>query len=241
MNYEWLFPTLSFFTPHPQALTATDFRAAIDRLHARHDPGTTLILQNLLASHDTGRILTMLHSACPPFAKWDNYFRWARVADNAQLRTDAPSPDALARLRLATVWQFTSPGAPMIYYGDELGLWGANDPCDRQPMPWPDIPLDPETLGFRAPLPTAHPRAPDQTLLAHYRHLTALRSKHPALRRGTFRWIDTATETSIAYERALGPDRVLVCLNKGPASLPPPPGFPPDAPIPPLGWSIVTP
>ncbi len=242
MNYEWLFPTLSFFTPHSQTLGATAFRAAIDRLHARHDPGTTLVMQNLLGSHDTGRILTMLHSACPPFANWDNYFRWARVADNAQLRTDAPSPDALARLRLATVWQFTAPGAPMIYYGDEVGLWGANDPCDRQPMLWEDIPADPETLGFHGPLPASTPRAPDQTLFAHYRSLAALRKTHPALRRGTFRWLETGSETAIAYERRLGPDRVLVCINKGPEPLSPPPEFPEGTPpVPSLSWAIATP
>lgn len=235
MNYEWLFPTLSFFTPHAHALTATEFRAAIDRLHARHAPGTIAILQNLLDSHDTGRILTMLHSACPPFTNWDSFFQWARVADNPALRTDAPSADAKTRLRLSAVWQFTGPGAPMLYYGTEVGLWGANDPCDRQPMLWPDIPAAPETLGFRGPLEHRTPRAPDESLLAFYRTLTALRRDHPALRRGTFRWLPGGDENTLLYERRLGDDCLLVAIQKGPTpvSLPPPFNLtaPPLAPL----------
>ena len=30
-------------------------------------------------------------------------------------------------------------GAPMIYYGDEVGMWGANDPCNRKPMFWKEL------------------------------------------------------------------------------------------------------
>ncbi|WP_432759194.1 alpha-amylase family glycosyl hydrolase [Escherichia coli] len=42
----------------------------------------------------------------------------------------------IARLPLAVVWLFTWPGVPCIYYGDEVGLDGKNDPFCRKPFPW---------------------------------------------------------------------------------------------------------
>ncbi|MBR6020797.1 MAG: glycoside hydrolase family 13 protein, partial [Kiritimatiellae bacterium] len=189
MDYEWLFPTLGFFTPHPDALSAAEFSRRIDALHARHTPAANAAMQNLLDSHDTGRVLTLFEAPAPPFAEFGPYFDFARIRHNPALPTHRPGPTARRALFLAAFWQFTSPGAPMIYYGDELGLWGANDPCCRQPMPWPGLPLDPETLGPGGPLPSPNSRAPNLSLHAHYKSLCALRAAHPALRRGAFAFL----------------------------------------------------
>lgn len=215
MNYEWLFPTLSFFTPHPEAIGATEFKARLNELYARHTPGTALIMQNLLDSHDTGRILTMLDSQCPPFRNWDHYFNWARVAENPALKTAKPSEATKHILRLMAVWQFTGPGAPMLYYGTEVGMWGANDPCDRQPMFWADIPMDDETMGFHEPLLNISTREPDMMLFGFYQKLTHLRTNHAALRRGSFQWMDHPDEAAIAFQRAYDGERIVCVINKG--------------------------
>lgn len=70
-----------------------------------------------------------------------------------------------ARLRLAALLQMTLPGAPTIYYGDEVALAGAASPDDRRPYPWAD-------LGG----------APDAGLLGFYQQVIALRRAHAALR-----------------------------------------------------------
>ncbi|NLG34448.1 MAG: alpha-amylase [Lentisphaerae bacterium] len=215
MNYEWTYPTLAFFTTHADSIDAAEFRTRIDTLLARHSPGTALIMQNLLDSHDTGRILTLLESACPPFTHWDEYFNWPKAADNPLLQTRRPGPDATNALKRAAVWQFTGPGAPMIYYGTEVGLWGANDPCDRQPMLWSDIPAHDETQGFHAPLPAPCPRNPDFDLLAFYQKLIALRKAQPALRRGSFHWLPSPDRNTLAFERTLGPDTLWCFIHKG--------------------------
>lgn len=215
MNYEWTYPTIAFFTTNTASLGAAEFRRRIDVLHARHSPGTALIMQNLLDSHDTGRILTLLESACPPFAHWDDYFNWPKAADNPDLKTHRPGPDAKQALKLAAVWQFAGPGAPMLYYGTEVGLWGANDPCDRQPMLWSDLPADDETMGFRTPLPIPNSRAPDMDLFAFYQKLIALRNTHPALRRGSFRWLDAPGDDTLFFERRLDGDTLWCAIHKG--------------------------
>ena len=215
MNYEWTYPTLAFFTTNAAAIGTAEFRARIDRLHARHAPGSNLIMQNLLDSHDTGRILTLLESACPPFDSWDRYFGWPKVADTPELKTHRPGPDAKRALELAAVWQFAGPGAPMLYYGTEVGMWGANDPCDRQPMLWADIDYDDETQGFRAPLLVPHPRAPDFDLFAFYRKLIALRKAEPALRRGSFQWRPEPTDRTLVFQRQLDDDVIWCAVHRG--------------------------
>lgn len=215
MNYEWLYPTISFFTTNASAIGAAEFRQRIDVLLARHNFTSTLIQQNLLDSHDTGRILTMFESGCPPFISWDAYFNWPKAADNSALITHRPGPAAKQALKLAVAWQMTGPGAPMIYYGTEVGMWGANDPCDRQPMLWGDLPAEDETQGFRAPLSSSFPRAPDMDLFAFYQKFIALRQAEPALRRGSFCWLSSPDDSTLVYQREFDGTRIWCALNKG--------------------------
>jgi len=215
MNYEWNFPTLSFFSPHQHALSATEFKNRINSLYRRHGWDSILMLQNLLDSHDTGRVLTMFESRNPVFTDFGSSFAWAKVADNKRLITSKPGKEAMDALRLAVVWQMTGPGAPMIYYGTEVGMWGANDPCDRQPMLWTDIPADPETRGFRGALEIANERAPDMDLFTFYQQLIAVRKSETALRRGSFKWLNSPSESSVVFERASDGTIIWCAINKG--------------------------
>ena len=215
MNYEWAYPSLSFFTPHAEAIAAEEFRQRIDALHGRHEPGTAFLMQNLYDSHDTGRVLTLFEGPCPPFATWDPYFNWPRVGKNAGLRTHRPGADAREAYRLAAAWQMAGPGAPMIYYGTEVGMWGGNDPCDRQPMFWADVPAEDETQGFEAPLPRANSRTPDTELFAFVRRLIALRHAHAALRRGSFRWLEAPGPDTLHFERAFEGETIRCLIHRG--------------------------
>ena len=62
-------------------------------------------------------------------------------------------------------------GAPMIYYGDEAGMWGANAPCCRKPMLWPELDFEPELYlpdgGIRE---TSTPTQFNHALFNHYKH-----------------------------------------------------------------------
>ncbi|HSR29309.1 MAG TPA: alpha-amylase family glycosyl hydrolase, partial [Anaerolineae bacterium] len=111
---------------------------------------------------------------------------------------DTPRFKALARgdnsaYRLATLFQMTFPGAPSIYYGDEIGLEGRHDPGCREGFPWDE-------------------RQWDQELRDFVRRCIALRKRHPALRRGDFTWL-SANQGVVAYGRRLGAETLLVVLN----------------------------
>jgi cyclomaltodextrinase / maltogenic alpha-amylase / neopullulanase len=97
-------------------------------------------------------------------------------------------------LRLATLFQMTYPGAPSIYYGDEIGLTGGHDPLNRGAFPWDDG------------------DSWDRELLHDFQRFIALRKAHPALRRGSFAFL-AAEGDAIAYARRLGSETVLVAIN----------------------------
>jgi len=94
---------------------------------------------------------------------------------------------------MALTYIMTTPGAPLIYYGDEVGLAGETDPDCRRGMPW-------EANQW-------HPG-----VVALYHRLIALRQAHPTLRRGE-RQALFAFNGAFAYRMALGGDEVIVALN----------------------------
>jgi cyclomaltodextrinase / maltogenic alpha-amylase / neopullulanase len=103
-----------------------------------------------------------------------------------------------AALRLASLVQMTLPGAPSIYYGDEIAMPGHHDPDCRR-----SFPVDPEGA--------------DADMLRHYRAVIALRHANPVLRRGRFRMAGAAG-TACAYLRIDQAGAILVALNAGDAA-----------------------
>jgi cyclomaltodextrinase / maltogenic alpha-amylase / neopullulanase len=97
-------------------------------------------------------------------------------------------------LRLCVLCQMTMPGAPCIYYGDEIGMSAAKDPFCRAAFPWQD-----EGQW-------------DHNLLAFYRRATALRHRYPALRTGTFQPL-YANSGVYAFARTLPAQCAVVLVN----------------------------
>jgi len=123
--------------------------ANLEEIREAYPPQTFAALMNLLSTHDTARSLHVLGDV-----------------DGKS----TPEQVALAKqkLRLAVFFQMTYPGSPAIYYGDEVGMTGGDDPYNRGTYPWADR--------------GGHP---DDALLADFRRLTALRRDLPVLRHGS--------------------------------------------------------
>ncbi|MEW9698947.1 alpha-glycosidase [Paenibacillus sp. SI8] len=102
------------------------------------------------------------------------------------------------RMKLASMFQFTYPGAPCIYYGDEIGITGENDPDNRKCMEWDISKQDRELFGF-------------------FQSLIALRKKYAALRNGEFQFLLAEPgDFRLAYERKLGKERFVMLMNASP-------------------------
>ncbi len=98
-------------------------------------------------------------------------------------------------LRLATLFQMTYPGAPCIYYGNEIGMTGGRDPENRAPFPWDEAKWD-------------------HDLRDAFKTYTHLRMAYPVLRTGEFVPV-YAQDRTIAFLRHLGHDRMLIAINAG--------------------------
>ena len=96
-------------------------------------------------------------------------------------------------LRLAWLFMFSYPGAPCVYYGDEIGLDGEHDPDCRKPFPWEESKWDLD-------------------LLSYVKRVITLRKQNPALRRGDFKRLWSADGT-YAFSRSLDGDTFVIALN----------------------------
>ncbi|HFC09707.1 MAG TPA: DUF3459 domain-containing protein [Chloroflexi bacterium] len=99
------------------------------------------------------------------------------------------------KVRLALGLQFAYPGAPAVYYGDEIGLEGGKDPDNRRAFPW-------DEAQWR------------QGVRTWVQRLIAVRKRIPALRRGDFRLVEAKDgRQCVAFGRVLGAEAVLVVAN----------------------------
>ena len=146
-------------------------------------------LMNLIGTHDTERILTMLGSTEEDLDK-----------TNAELAVYKLEPEVRAQavelVKMAAALQFTVFGIPSLYYGDELGIEGARDPFCRLTMPWHEV-----DVPYRA------------ELLAHYQKLGQLRAQHPALDGGSFEVL-YHDPSAIAYARRAQGRELIVAASR---------------------------
>jgi glycosidase len=154
---------------------------------------------NLIDSHDTNRAVHVL-----------NELGFTGTGYNRQ-PVDGFA-DARKRLSMVAVLQMTLPGAPTIYYGDEVGLTGfgydvpRDDPYNRQPYPWSDA------AGYGT-LPAWRQAQGD--LLSHYQSLGTLRGNHTFLRTGSFDPLLTDDANKVlAYGRKDGSGAAIVVMNR---------------------------
>ncbi|HSP72621.1 MAG TPA: alpha-amylase family glycosyl hydrolase, partial [Gaiellaceae bacterium] len=208
MNYRLRDAVNGFLSPNPWdakgfadsggQLSPTKVAARLLAQQEDYAPGTYSSLMNLIDSHDTARALwVMTPGPNTTAAKEENA---AALAEGKQ------------RLRLAALLQYTLPGAPTVYYGDEVGVTGNDDPDNRRTYPWPN------TGG-----------KPDNGLLGYYTSLGKLRAGLPPLVNGDLRILlaDDAAGV-LAYGRKAGDRAALVVLNRS--------GSPQSVSVPVAGW-----
>jgi cyclomaltodextrinase / maltogenic alpha-amylase / neopullulanase len=176
-------------------------------------------LQNLVDSHDTDRLASMIVNAGKRSYEQPDRFDFdvgasPRSVPDYDVRK--PTDDERRVQRIVALLQMTYVGAPMIYYGTEAGMWGADDPCDRMPMVWPDIAHEPQQvhpLGRERPVDAVRF---DESLFDFYRSAIALRRLSPALLRGSFEFVTADDESQfLAFRRTAENESLLIGLNRG--------------------------
>ena len=172
-----------------QGISVSQFDERLRSIQEDYPSEAWYAMMNLLDSHDTNRILFLLK----------------------KISGDSASA-AMNKFKFVGLFQFTYPGAPTIYYGNEAGLapdgvwdstWWQDDPYNRAPFPWSD-----------------QGRTPDASLQAYFQKLATLRDNNPVLRTGAFTSLLTDNANKVyAYSRTTGAtDLAVVALNRDSSS-----------------------
>ena len=184
MNYPFRNAVMAFLL-HRDAETFYDI---LTEIYGTYPPTVSHALMNLLGTHDTERILTVLGDDGVGEGEDNDTLARLRLTDGQRAR-------GVELVKIASALQFTVYGVPSVYYGDEAGLEGYHDPFCRMPFPW----------GRK-----------NTELLTHYRALGAMRGRHSALKSGEFRFL-YHTAHAFAFERrdTETGDVVTVIANMG--------------------------
>lgn len=164
---------------------AEGFAAVLTGIYVSYPKCVCDVLMNVLGTHDTARILTVLGSGREQLPVG---------TEAAEMKLSARERErGLARLRIAAAIQYTVYGIPSLYYGDEAGMEGCQDPFCRMPFPWGEE---------------------DRELVGYYRSLGELRRREAVLREGSFRVLYAGSACAV-YLREGGGVSLAVLINCG--------------------------
>ena len=199
MNYEFSKVVFDWVGARENKISASEADERLASLRMAYPAEVNYVLQNLIDSHDTDRAVSKIHNPDRPFDSGN------REQDDPTYDGSKPSDDAYRRLELLALIQMTYIGAPMIYYGTEVGMWGSDDPNNRKTMIWEDLGT------YEDPDATVMPE-----LLDRYKGMIRLRNDHVALRRGSFETLLADDEQDLlVFRRAYEDETLLIALNAG--------------------------
>ncbi|NBI10828.1 DUF3459 domain-containing protein [Colidextribacter sp. OB.20] len=182
MNYPLRSAILSFF----QGGGGEAFVEGMETIRENYPPFAFYSAMNSLDTHDTPRILTLLGAGGEYRDQSKEWRARFRLSHRQRLR-------GRQLLKAAALLLFCFPGSPTVYYGDEAGMEGFEDPFNRQTYPW---------------------GREDRELMDWYRTLGRLRKDHPALRQGAIRYI-YGRGPLMAFLREMEEERLLCVFNAG--------------------------
>jgi glycosidase len=140
-----------------QTKDCSELYMTMNMIIEKYPPQSVNCLMNILGTHDTARILTVVGSSTVPENK-------SEMAEHNL--TDDELAEGINLLKIAVLLQMTLPGIPCIYYGDEAGMQGWTDPFNRRCFPWGQE---------------------NQEILSHYNFLGELRKSSSVFSQGKYR------------------------------------------------------
>lgn len=208
MFYQAYRPARGFFAHPADALDARQFADSLLFQWNRLKKPFRYAMMNTAATHDSPRLLSSFYNR-------GKYKYHVQPYENPDFKTGKPDEDTYRRLRLYLLHTFTSIGAPHIWNGDEMGMWGSDDPDCRKPLWWPEYSFDPETRNNVQKGPkTYDPVGFDQTQFDYYRQLIRLRQANPVLRHGDIEFLQASGQV-LVYRRFDRKKEVFVLFNLG--------------------------
>ena len=186
MNYVFRGAVLSY----AKGGKASDSMAKLEKLRERYPKEAFYAMMNLVDSHDTTRVLSYLDGIDDD--------RKQKDVDSAFPTYEKTSESAKQKQYLVALLQFTYAGAPTIYYGDEIGMVGADDPDDRRAFEWGQG---------------------NESLVKYYAKLASIRSSYSVLRTGEVEAISTGNENVLGFVRSDADEAIGILTNNSKAAI----------------------
>ena len=216
MNYNFAFASAEFFfNPDSTRTSVTEYNKNLKELRELYPQGVAYVSQNLFGSHDANRIGShIVNRGIGNFRNWGDYFNISNALNNPEYSTRKPQEEDIELQKLFVIMQMTYVGAPMIYYGDEVGMWGGNDPDCRKPMIWNYISFEDEIYNANGTIHEPDKVEINQDLFKHYKKLIHIRNENKPLQLGSYKTLLTDDDKGIlVFERIFKEQRVIVVIN----------------------------
>ncbi len=208
MFYQIYRPARYFFANTDFEIDAAQLVDSLKFQWNRINEATARGMMNTAATHDTPRLLSS-------FANKGKYKYNANPSADSSYITSKPSEETYQRVKLYLLHQFTNVGAPHIWNGDEMGMWGGDDPDCRKPLWWPEYNFEPENINSIFNVEKEYvPVGFNADMHQYYKQMTKLRNNNPVLSTGKLEFVK-ADGKLLTYTRNNGKEQVLVILNAG--------------------------
>lgn len=205
MFYQIYKPARDFFAG---SSTAKQFKDSLQFQTGSLKHETQQAMMNVSSTHDTPRLLTCFYN--------NGKYKY-NASPNADInyKTGKPDVETFKKVQLYLIHNFCNIGAPHIWNGDEMGMWGADDPYCRKPMMWLNMDFEPEYRNnFNGKTKDVDPVIFNKPHFLFYKTLCSIRNKSDALQNGKLEFIIT-DQKKLCYKRTTPNETIFVAINAG--------------------------
>ena len=212
MNYNFAFAVNDYFIADTNKISVDEFIQRLQKIDETYPYQNLFVLQNLLSSHDTERLSSLIQNP-------DRKYEHDANEGNKNYKPGKPTSDYIEKQKLVAAFQLLYRGAPMIYYGDEVGMWGADDPHDRKPMVWDELVYENEIISEQSGFKTGfgiYTVEQNKNLLEFYKTIIKIRNDNEPLKTGTIRFIYSDNEKrAFVFESVIEDQKTICVFNLG--------------------------
>ena len=208
MNYRFARALKNFVINRKDQIGPQGFIDSLNTIYKDYPEQNNYVMMDLLDSHDVERVSSQIVN---PDILYDH---GGNPGQTKSFDVRKPNSEEREIQKLIVGLQFTLPGAPDIYYGDEAGMWGGDDPDCRKPMVWKGIKYDTETAHpFGLPRPADKVEF-DESLFNWYKKIASIRKDNEALSLGDINfYVIDETKKMLAYKRTYNGETIFIIVN----------------------------
>ena len=208
MNYRFARALKEFVLNKKNQLGPKGFIDSLNTLYKQYPTENNYVMMNLLDSHDVERVSSMIVN---PDLWYDHN---GNPSNNKNYDVRKPTEEERLKQKLVVALQFMLPGAPQVYYGDEAGMWGGDDPDCRKPMVWPEFKYETETTHpFGKKRPTDEVKF-DKNIFDWYKKIIAIRTQNKVFALGDIKFtIIDENKKILGFSREFKNDKIFIILN----------------------------